>query len=116
MFFQNVIESFLECSAVSHTKHITESPISLSCGHAICHKCIENQNSLQIYCSKCDKLVYNTNEESIAVKNMLKVSIKELYPYLRDKHEYYLEQMKSMFCKKTIFILARNFYLTIYLK
>ena len=54
--------------------HVVKEPISLSCGHCICKKCVPDQ--VKIKCKICsietDKSNLQINTESAPIKRMIK--------------------------------------------
>jgi hypothetical protein len=68
----------LYCCASIITKHFVESPITLSCSHSVCKKCILAET---VYCEKCEtecKVDLNDLNESFPLKTLLSMHFQEM--------------------------------------
>ena len=77
--------SHLQCGLTND--HIVREPISLTCGHSICKKCVNDQ--VKIQCRICneetDKSNLQINKESVLVKNIIKRSLTGLFDDLEKR-------------------------------
>ena len=77
--------SDLQCGLTND--HIVREPISLTCGHSICKKCVNDQ--VKIKCRICneetDKSNLQMNKESVPIKNIIKRSLTGLFDDLEKR-------------------------------
>jgi hypothetical protein len=98
MISDGTLEEF-EC-VISVDRHFISHPITLSCGHHICKKCIPLNNIVK--CNRCKIITIrdiNNDIESKLFKNAFKFSINELYSII----ERSFAESLSRFNGKTFF-------------
>lgn len=99
----------IQC-ALSKNRHFVEHPITMSCGHTICKKCIPNDNNQQqlkcLICNELNEHNLNTSKESTAVKTLMRVFLNDLFYLIEDKFNTSIRQLKE---SKTSFEEALNF-------
>ena len=87
--------SDLKCGLTND--HIVREPISLSCGHFICRKCVNDQ--VKIQCMICneetDKSKFEMNKESALVKNSIKSCLSGLFDDLEKRTTDGINSFKS---------------------
>lgn len=104
MNLEDNLISILSC-AVSSDNHFIEKPIPLSCGHAICKKCIpinDENNIEQILCGICNKLNksdLNVVEESLIIKNLVSLNLDKLFGMVKKRFEESLYELKGLLYK-----------------
>lgn len=94
-----IIES-LECSSnlspsISF-KHITKSPLVLSCGHSICKDCFFDDNPIKcVVCNEFNTNKLNVSKECIGLKTLFQLNLKELFVFLKSKFTILLDELKD---------------------
>ena len=87
--------SDLKCGLTND--HVVKEPISLSCGHSICKKCVPNQ--AKIKCNICseetDKSELRVDMESVQIKNIIKSSLSGLFDDLEKRATDGINSFKS---------------------
>ena len=87
--------SDLQCGLTND--HIVREPISLTCGHCICKKCVSDQ--VKIKCRICneetDKSNLQMNKESVPIKNIIKRSLTGLFDDLEKRATDGINSFKS---------------------
>ena len=87
--------SDLKCGLTND--HVVKEPISLSCGHSICKKCVPNQ--AKIKCNICseetDKSELRVDEGSVPIKRMKLSSLSELFDDLEKRATEEINSFKS---------------------
>lgn len=94
----------LRC-ALSYDAHFIQCPIPLTCGHAVCKKCIpiildENSNIIKktIVCDICgqeNKSDLSVVQESIVIKNLLDMNFGKFLEGICSNFEESLSKLKS---------------------
>ena len=87
----NNLEDF-NCAFSFQQKHYIVNPITLTCGHAACNKCVEDLKNYtafkKINCLKCNK--ENRLDVNYAESNMIK-------NYMDDNSDNIMESLKQEF-------------------
>ena len=87
--------SDLQCGLTND--HIVREPISLTCGHCICKKCVNGR--AKIICRICseetDKSKLEMNKESVPIKNIIKRSLTGLFDDLEKRATEGINSFKS---------------------
>ena len=94
------LEDFI-CMLSIQNSHFVEKPISLSCGHAACFKCLqelkENTQLYEVSCLKCKK--ENSLEieyfESDLIKNYMKIFSDKIIEALDHKYKGLIKALNS---------------------
>jgi hypothetical protein len=93
-----IIES-LECSSnlsSSTFKHITKSPLVLSCGHSICRDCFNDENSIKcVLCNELNTNKLNLSKECLGLKTLFNLNLKDLFVYLKNNFMLMLDELKN---------------------
>ena len=87
--------SDLQCGLTND--HIVREPISLTCGHCICKKCVSDQDKIQ--CRICNwetnKCKLEMSKESVPIKNIIKRSLTGLFDDLEKRATDGINSIKS---------------------
>jgi hypothetical protein len=87
----------LECASSSSVfKHITRTPIALSCGHVICKECIID--SYEIVCIHCNQMNFNDlskSNESLSTKSLFSIFLGQLFSHIEECFKDVLTQQGS---------------------
>ena len=74
--------------AFSEEKHFFEKPLTLSCGHSVCQKCVPIDYK-SVKCKKCGELNnydLKSAKESLAAKSLLALNFNELFDDLGSRY------------------------------
>ena len=86
---------YLKCGFTND--HVVKEPISLSCGHCICKKCVPDQSKIK--CNICreetDKSELRVDSESVPIKNINKRSLSGLFDDLEKRATNGINSFKS---------------------
>jgi hypothetical protein len=87
----------LQC-ALYPESHFVKKPLGLSCGHSICQTCVPLTEKQQIKCKLCgqiNRINLDGLDESIGIKQLIKVHFEQLYVIVENRLEESLKQLKS---------------------
>ena len=99
----------VECS-LADDGHILECALPLSCGHAVCKKCVPANNNYKFLCLKCEKvnlIDLSVCDESLSVKTViesLRSTLDKKISVEFHKDIEVLKGLKMFFNKITLFI------------
>ena len=91
-----IIEEF-KC-AFSNEKHFLIKPISLTCGHYVCQKCIPHENIKEIKCKICDVISiqdFKSFSVSKLAQNALNFLMGEIFHTLERETSDHLNHLKG---------------------
>lgn len=92
------ILNMLYCGLSSENKHFSENPISLSCDHLVCKKCVTRLQQQQVICGECgkkSKVELNSTKESSLFKVSFQSYANDLFEIICEKFENNIYQLKS---------------------
>lgn len=111
MISQDILQT-LQCG-LSNDDHILMQPVSLSCGHSVCKKCIplnfnydgvetgcgtihnEQINKCKL-CGKQNTINLNQMNESQPVKQLLKLYLNDLFQMLEERFDESIKSLKGI--------------------
>jgi hypothetical protein len=82
----------------SEQKHFLIDPVTISCGHSICKKCLPRENTTSIRCKICKRLVsYDANRIKVSrgFKEVLKCFKNEIFTVIEKEMCSKLNDLKS---------------------
>lgn len=107
----------LQC-AMSSDSHFVKQPLSLSCGHSVCKKCVPATEKKQLKCKLCgeiNQIELDKLSESRAIKQLLKAHFDQLFDIIVARFETSLTNLRGMIPFDTICKNIKYYYLEFYL-
>ena len=88
------------CGLAQRDDHFVQKPILLTtCGHHACRDCILNNNTTKVTC-KCGAITerdFSNDKESVAIKSMIKVNLKNILESIATKATEAIRKLKGRF-------------------
>lgn len=99
-----ILES-LTCAQSTNVKHISQKPITFSCGHSACKNCLPSTTNYRIKCLICGE-TNTTNlfisKESHATKSLFTVSLEQLFHWLQEELDGSVRKLKTSSFEKIL--------------
>jgi|688.fasta_scaffold2181069_1 hypothetical protein len=93
------IESLFCAYAEDKDRHYFEIPLTLSCGHSICRKCVPSDYK-NVKCKKCgeiNNIDLKSVKESLAAKSLLSLNFNQLFDDLGGRYHDSVTSLRSKF-------------------
>lgn len=95
------IDQTVFCCALANDNHFIENPVTLSCGHSICKRCVPKkiEDLLCKICGEKNEIDLTKVKESIGMKKLLLLNLEQMLGIVRNRYNESINLLQSIFPK-----------------